>query len=253
MALFALTNARRNRLLAHLEVEDQERLLRHLEPVTLAYKRPLYEAYQRIDFVYFIESGVASLVISMGDDAAAEVGTIGNEGMVGLPVVLGENAAPTSIYMQVPGMGLRIRVENFREEMVRSESMRTIMLHYAHAFFNQVAQSTACAHLHSLKQRCCRWLLMTHDRMPTDEFLLTQEFMAMMLGVSRESVAMAAGKLRRAGLIHYRMGRITILDRPGLEKGACPCYAITKAEFDRLLGVAAPARHVGGVRHLVHI
>jgi CRP-like cAMP-binding protein len=242
--LFALTSTRRNRLLAHLGQEDQKRLFRYLESVTLAYKCPLYDARQLIDFVYFIESGVASLVITMADDAAAEVATVGNEGIVGLPVLLGQNTAPTSIYMQVPGRGLRMRVEIFREEMERSGSLRTIMLHYAHAFFNQVAQSTACAHLHSLDQRCCRWLLMTHDRMPTDEFLLTQEFMAMMLGVSREAVVMAAGKLRRAGLIRYRMGRITILDRQGLEAGACQCYAITKAEFDHFLGGAAPAKHV---------
>ena len=250
MALFTLTSTRRNRLLAHLDEEDQEHLFRHLEPVALAYKRPLYDAHQLIDFVYFIESGVASLVITMADDAAAEVATVGNEGIVGLPVLLGQNTAPTGIYMQVPGRGLRMRMEIFQEEMERSGSLRTIMLHYAHAFFNQVAQCTACAHLHSLDQRCCRWLLMTHDRMPTDGFLLTQEFMAMMLGVSREAVVMAAGKLRRAGLIRYRMGRITILDRQGLEAGACQCYAITKVEFDRLLGGAAPAKHAGGARHV---
>jgi CRP-like cAMP-binding protein len=249
MALFALTSTRRNRLLAHLGQKDQEHLFRHLESVTLAYKRPLYDAHHPIDFVYFIESGVASLVITMADDAAAEVATVGNEGIVGLPVLLGQNTAPTSTYMQVPGRGLRMRVEIFREEMERSGSLRTIMLHYAHAFFNQVAQSTACAHLHSLDQRCCRWLLMTHDRMPTDEFLLTQEFMAMMLGVSREAVVTAAGKLRRAGLIRYRMGRITILDRQDLEAGACQCYAITKSEFDSLLGGAVPAKHSGSARH----
>jgi CRP-like cAMP-binding protein len=236
--------------LARLGQKDQEHLFRHLESVTLAYKRPLCDAHQPIDFVYFIESGVASLVITMADDAAAEVATVGNEGIVGLPVLLGQNTSPTSIYMQVPGRGLRMRVEIFREEMERSGSLRTIMLHYAHAFFNQVAQSTACAHLHSLDQRCCRWLLMTHDRMPTDEFLLTQEFMAMMLGVSREAVVTAAGKLRRAGIIRYRMGRITVLDRPGLEAGACQCYAITKSEFDRLLGGAAPAKHRSGARQV---
>jgi CRP-like cAMP-binding protein len=241
MALFALGSTQTNRLLACLPQEDQDRLRPHLEPIVLEYKYPLYAAHQRIEFVHFLESGVASLVNEMEDGAAVEVGTVGNEGVVGLPVLLGDEVAPTCVYVQVPGRALRMRADVLREEMRRSAPLREMMLRYAHAFFNQVAQSAACAHLHSLQKRCCRWLLMTHDRMLTDEFLLTQEFLAMMLGVRRPGVTKAAAALKRAGLIHYRHGHVTILDRDGLERRACECYGVSRAEFDRLLGAAVPA------------
>ena len=172
----------------------------------------------------------------MENGDASEVGTIGNEGMVGLPLVLGDRQAPTSVYVQVPGVGLRITASLFTRELARSSSMRRVMLHYTHAFFNQVAQSAACSHFHNIEQRCCRWLLMTHDRMQSDEFLLTQEFLAMMLGVQRAGVSVAAGALQRAGLIRYSRGTVTILDRNGLERQSCECYRISKLEFDRLLG-----------------
>src|SRR5216684_2771382 len=235
-----------NRLLTYLTQEDQELLLPFLEPVVLEYKRPLYNADERIEFVHFIESGVGSLVCTMADGRAAEVGTVGNEGLVGLPVLLGDDRAPSSMYVQVPGRGLRMRARIFREQLEQSEPMRAAMLRYTHVFFNHIALTAACAHFHSLEQRCCRWLLMTHDRMPSDTFLLTHEFLAMMLGVRRAGVSVAAGALQRAGLIRYHRGRITILDREGLEERACECYAVTKAEFDRLLGSAGPRRRYAG-------
>jgi CRP-like cAMP-binding protein len=175
----------------------------------------------------------------MANGQASEVGTIGNEGLVGLPLVFGDDRAPTSVYMQVPGVGLRMKATLFTRELARSASMRTVMLHYAHAFFNQVAQSAACNQFHSIEQRCCRWMLMTHDRMQSDEFLLTQEFLAMMLGVQRTGVTVAAGALQRTGLIHYRRGNVTIVDRRGLIRRSCECYGVSKREFDRLLGSRA--------------
>ena len=156
--------------------------------------------------------------------------------MVGLPLVLEDSTAPTSVYVQVPGAGLRMKAALFNREMARSASLRTVMLHYTHAFFNQVAQSAACNQFHSLEQRCSRWLLMTHDRMQSDEFLLTQEFLAMMLGVQRTGVSIAAGALQRAGLIRYKRGNVTIIDRRGLQRRSCECYDVSKMEFDRLLG-----------------
>ena len=232
-----------NRLLVHLPQEDQERLSRFLEPVVLEYKRPLYDADERIEFVHFIESGVGSLVCAMADGRAAEVGTVGNEGFAGLPVLLGDDRAPSSMYIQVPGRGLRMTARIFREQLEQSQPMRAAMLRYTHVFFNQVAQTAACAHFHSLEQRCCRWLLMTHDRvLPSDTFLLTHEFLAMMLGVRRAGVSVAAGALQRAGLILYHRGRVTVLDRQGLEDCACECYAVAKAEFNGLLGAARPRR-----------
>jgi CRP-like cAMP-binding protein len=140
-------------LLAHLREADQERLEPHLQTLTLDYKRSLYRAHESIEFVYFIESGVASLVNTLQNGAAAEVGTIGNEGMVGLPVLLGETEAPTSVYVQVPGSGLRMSATIFAAELDRSVSLRRLMLRYAHAMFDQVAQSAACAHFHHLEQR----------------------------------------------------------------------------------------------------
>ncbi len=236
----ASRTAHQNRLLAALPQEDYAQLSPNLLPVTLEYKRLLYQANETIGFVYFIESGVASLVNTMVDGDAAEVGTIGNEGIVGLPVVFGDTQAPTSVYIQVAGAGLRMKAKVFREEMQRSASLRAALFRYAHAFFNQVAQSAACNTFHSLEQRCCRWLLMTHDRMQSNEFALTHEFLAMMLGVTRTGVTIAAGALQRAGLIRYTRGHVTILDFAGLLQRSCECYGVTKKEFDRLLG-AAPA------------
>lgn len=236
------TNARvieppANRLLELLAPRDYARLRPHLEPVELEYRKSLYQADKKIEFVYFIETGVGSLVNTMANGQAAEVGTIGNEGVVGLPLVLGDDRAPTSVYIQVPGAGLRMKASLFKEELARSATMQAVMLRYVHALFNQVAQSAACNHFHSLEQRCCRWLLMTRDRMQSDDFLLTQEFLAMMLGVQRAGVSIAAGGLQRAGLITYKRGNVAILDGPGLKKLSCECYGVSKKEFDRLLGV----------------
>lgn len=225
-----------NRLLASLPQDDYAKLLPHLEPVEMGYRKMLYQANRQILSVYFFETGVGSLVSTMRNGDASEVGTIGNEGIVGLPVVLGDKRAPTSVYVQVPGTGFRMDAGAFTEAMETSKSLRISLLHYTHAFFNQVAQTAACAHHHSLDQRCCRWLLMTHDRMRSNEFLLTQEFLAMMLGVRRAGVTVAAGALQRAGLIRYMRGHISILDIPGLKARSCECYGITKKEFDRLLG-----------------
>src|SRR6202171_5151844 len=227
---------RTNRLLSLLSDDDYERLRSHLSPVVFDYRKSLYEAGRPIDHVYFRIDGVASLVITTADGSSAEVGTIGSEGFVGLPVCLGDREAPSSVYVQVPGTALRLDARVFRDELDGSPTLNLIMLRYAHAFFNQVAQSAACAHLHRVEQRCCRWLLMTRDRMPTGDFLLTHEFLGMMLGVRRTTVTDVMGSLQKAGLIRYRRGHVTILDHEALRHRACECYDISKLEFDRLLG-----------------
>jgi CRP-like cAMP-binding protein len=233
---------RTNRLLSLLSDADYERLRPHLSPVVFDYRKSLYEASRPIDHVYFPVDGVASLVITTAEGAGAEIGTIGSEGLVGLPVCLGDREAPSSVYVQVPGNGLKIDARVFRAELDRSPTLNLVMLRYAHAFFNQVAQSAACAHLHRVEQRCCRWLLMTRDRMPSDDFLLTQEFLGLMLGVRRTTVTDVMGVLKKAGLANYRRGHVTILDHEALRHRACECYEISKQEFDRLLGdtVMAP-------------
>jgi len=225
-----------NRLLGLLPPRDYERLRPHLQPITLGYRKLLCHANKPIKFVYFIETGVGSLVNTMKNGQAAASGTIGNEGMVGLPIVFGDDRAPTSVYVQVPGAGLRITATLFTEELARSASMRAVMLRYAHAVFIQVAQSAACHQFHSIQQRSCRWMLMTHDRMQSDGFLLTQEILAMMLGVQRTGISAVASALQRDGLISYKRGNVTIIDRAGLERRSCECYGVSKMEFDRLLG-----------------
>ena len=226
---------RTNRLLSLLSDDDYERLRPHLSPVDLDYKKDLYQASHRIEHVYFPVEGVASLVIAMSDGDGAEVGTIGNEGLVGLPTCLGNHSAPSSAYVQVPGKALRIDADLFRGELERSPPLNLVMLRYAHAFLNQVAQSAACAQLHRVEQRCCRWLLMTRDRMPSDDFLLTHEFLGMMLGVRRTTVTDVMGALQKAGLIRYRRGHVTLLDHDALQQRACECYETSRLEFDRLL------------------
>jgi CRP-like cAMP-binding protein len=228
--------SRTNRLLSLLSDNDYERLRPHLSPVVLDYRKSLYEASRPIEHVYFPIDGVASLVITTSDGHGAEVGTIGNEGLVGLPICLGDHDAPSSAYVQVPGTALHMDARLFRHELEQIPTLNLVMLRYAHAFFNQVAQSAACAHLHRVQQRCCRWLLMTQDRMPSGDFLLTHEFLGMMLGVRRTTVTDVMGTLQKAGLIRYRRGHVTILDHEGLRERTCECYDISRLEFDRLLG-----------------
>ena len=227
---------RTNRLLSLLSDHDYERLRPHLSQVAFEYRKSLYEASRPIDQVYFPIDGVASLVLTTSDGSSAEVGTIGSEGLVGLPVCLGDREAPSSVYVQVPGTALQIDARIFRDELSLNPTLNLIVLRYAHAFFNQVAQSAVCAHLHRVEQRCCRWLLMTRDRMPSGDFLLTHEFLGMMLGVRRTTVTDVMGSLQKAGLIRYRRGHVSILDHEELQQRACECYEISKLEFDRMLG-----------------
>jgi CRP-like cAMP-binding protein len=236
-----MPDRRTNRLLSLLSDDDYERLRPHLSHVVFDYKKSLYEASRPIDHVYFPIDGVASLVLTTAEGASAEVGTIGNEGLVGLPICLGDRDAPSSVYVQVPGTALQMEARLFRGELARNPALNLIMLRYAHAFFNQVAQSAACAHLHRVEQRCCRWLLMTRDRMPSDDFLLTHEFLGMMLGVRRTTVTDVMGSLQKVGLIRYRRGHVTILAREALHQRTCECYDVSKLEFDRLLGDTATA------------
>ena len=170
------------------------------------------------------------------DGASVEMATVGLEGMVGLPVFLGTDTMPSRAFGQVAGDSLRITTAAFTAEVKRNGPLVRVLNRYTQALFNQVAQTTACNRVHLVEQRCARWLLQTHDRVGSDRFSLTQEFLAQMLGVRRTGVSAAAGLLQKAGLIRYARGRITVLDRPGLESAACECYRVIKREFDRLIG-----------------
>lgn len=223
-----------NRLLAALPLVEQERLLPHLERVQLGLEEKLYEPDQPITHVYFPCTSVGSLLSVMEDGTAVEFGTVGREGMVGLAVFLGAESVPTLAFNQVTGDALRMTAERFRE-LSREGVFHHLLHRYAQAMFNQMAQTAACNRVHSLEERCARWLLMTHDRVGRDQFDLMQKFLAQMLGTHRPSVSVAAGMLQKAGFIRYSRGRITVTDREGLESAACECYARVSREFDRLL------------------
>jgi CRP-like cAMP-binding protein len=226
----------KNRLLAALPRDDYDRLGPHLEKVSLPLKEILYESNGPIPHVFFPLNGVVSLVIIMEGDFTLEVGTIGNEGMVGTPVFLGSESSPTRAISQVPGEALRMETKVFQEEMKRGGPLNGLVQRYTQAMINQISQSTVCNHRHSVEKRMCRWLLMSHDRVGTDEFPLTQEFLSQMLGVRRPTVSAVAGILQKAGLLTYHRGRMIILDRKGLEAASCECYQVVREELDRLLG-----------------
>ncbi len=225
-----------NRLLAALPRKEYDRLRPHLEKVSLSLKEILYEPKGPIPHVYFPLDGVVSLVIIMDGGFSLEVGIIGNEGMVGTPVFLGCQSSLTRAISQVPGDALRMETTVFQEEMLRRGALYGLVQRSTQAMINQVSQSTVCNHRHSVKKRMCRWLLMTHDRVGTDEFPLTHEFLAQMLGVRRPTVTAAACSLQAAELIRYHRGRVTVLDREGMEAASCECYGVVAEELDRLLG-----------------
>lgn len=223
-----------NRLLVCLPREEQERLRPYLERVHLGLQEAFYEPNTPIPYVYFPCSAVGSLVSVMDDGEAAEFATVGNEGIVGLPIFLDADTIPSLAFCQVEGEALRMEAERFRE-FSRSGPLHRLMHRYTQALFNQMAQSAACNRLHSLEERCARWLLITHDRVGQDQFALKQAFLAQMLGTRRPSVSVAAGMLQKAGFIRYSRGKITVTDRPGLESASCECYARIRREFERLL------------------
>ena len=223
-----------NQLLAALPGKDYKRLLPHLESVSLPFMEVLYESGEPIKHVYFPNAGLISLLVVMEDEAPREVALIGNEGMLGIAVVLGMNATPTRALIQMPGSAMRMKARALRDEVGRGGALQDILQRYSHALFTQVSQSAACTGTHEVNKRLSRWLMMTHDRAPGDEFEMKHEFMAMMLGVTRSVVTRAAGSLQNKKMIHYTRGQVTILDRSRLEATACECYGVVKAEYARL-------------------
>jgi len=231
-----------NRLLDALPLPDRRRIAALLEREKGGHKQILYPPGGRIEALYFPVGAVASILTTLSDGAGVEIATVGNEGMLGSPVVLGSDAMPAREFcqVQVPGEMLRMDRASFAEVLTRDGPFRDVIQHYVQALFTQIAQQVACNALHSVEERCCRWLLLTHDRVQKDSFPITHEFLAQMLGVRRASVTLAAGALQAAGLISYRRGEMVIVDREGLEDVSCECYQVLRDEFDRLLGPAEP-------------
>lgn len=225
-----------NRLLAVLPADVSERLFQDLDPVRLGFRELVYDSNQALAYVYFPLDGVFSVVTLLDEEnGPVEVATVGSEGFLGLPVLLGGDSMPGRAFCQIPGEALRMRSQRFREQVRQEPLLRDLLLRYAQAYLTLVSQSAGCNRVHPVDERLARWLLITHDRVGRDEFPLTQEFIGMMLGVSRGSVNTSASMLQRAGFIRYQRGRITVTDRAGLESAACTCYEVIRREFDRLL------------------
>jgi CRP-like cAMP-binding protein len=231
-----------NWLLASLSDGTYGRLTRQCETIPLHVKATLYEPNVPFEHVYFPESGCLSMVTEMGDGCSVEVGTIGWEGMAGTCVLHDINVVPTCCLVQVAGTAKRISVSALQAEMRGSDELHALLRRYANAWVNQVGRSGSCNAVHTVEERFARWLLLTHDRVSTDIIPLTQELLAVMLGVRRPSVTLAAGALQKAGIIDYTRGRITVLDRAGLEAASCECYRAIVATYEPV-GARRLVRH----------
>ena len=224
----------RNKILAALTGKEYDRLLPHLTPVSLRSGETLYETGGRIKHVYFVNGAVVSLVTHMEEGASVEVGLVGNEGVVGLSVVMGDDVSQNHAIVQIPDGAMRMETGKLRAELKRGGQLQSLLLRYSLVLLKQVSQTAACNRNHNLGERLARWLLLCQDRVEGREIRLTQEFLAQMLGTRRSRVSEAAIILQSAGLIHYSRGIITILDREGLEEFTCECYQVVRAELDRL-------------------
>jgi CRP-like cAMP-binding protein len=225
----------RNRILNALPPDELERLAPHLERVPLVRRMVAYDPLRPIEHVYFVESGVISVVSILRDRTAIETATIGLEGVIGLPVYLGVDAVPEQAFVQVSGEALRVPTSQFRAAVAAMPTLQRQLDCFAVCLFTLAAQCSACNRVHTMEQRCARWLLMVHDRVPGDEFDLTQDFLSQMLGVRRATVSETASQLQQAGLISYSRGRIVVVDRKGLEQTTCECYGIISSTFARIL------------------
>ena len=226
---------RNNHLLAALPESEWQRWQQFLEKVEMPLGQVLYEAGATLTHVYFPTTSIVSLLYVMENGASAEIAVVGNEGLVGISLFMGGESTPSRAVVQSAGHGLRLKAQLMKDEFDRAGPVLHLLLRYTQALITQMAQTAACNRHHTLDQQLCRWLLLSLDRLRVNELAMTQELIANMLGVRREGVTEAALKLQHAGLISYSRGRITVLDRAGLEQRTCECYAVVKREYDRLL------------------
>jgi CRP-like cAMP-binding protein len=230
-----------NHLLAELPEAELARWIPQLEPAKLALGQVLYESGGKMSHVYFPTTAIVSLLYVMENGASAEIAVCGNEGIVGISLFMGGGSTPSRAVVQSAGEGFRMSAHAMKEEFNRAGPVMHLLLRYTQALITQMAQTAVCNRHHSLDQQLCRWLLLSLDRLPGNDLVMTQELIANMLGVRREGVTEGALKLQKAGLIRYARGRITVLDRQGLEKRTCECYAVVKKEYDRLLPHRKPS------------
>ena len=230
-----LPNPTQNRLLAQIPNVEWARWLPHVEVVDLPLGKVLYESGARLGYVHFPLDAIVSILYVLGNGASAEIAVVGREGLVGIALFMGGESTTNRAVVQSAGRGLRLRANIMMEEFNRAGPVMHLLLRYTQALITQMSQTAVCNRHHSLDQQLCRWLLLSLDRLDSLELHMTQELIASMLGVRREGVTEAAGTLQKAGLIRYRRGHITVLDRRGLEERTCECYRVVKQEYDRLL------------------
>jgi CRP-like cAMP-binding protein len=229
-----------NHLLAALPAEVQDRLFPHLELVPLKLGAVLYESGDSLRHVYFPTDSIVSMLYVMESGASAEISVVGNEGLIGISLFMGGESTPSRALVQSAGYAYRLLGQRLKDEFNRHGEMLLLMLRYTQALITQMAQTAVCNRHHSVDQQLCRWLLLSLDRLTNNQLTMTQELIANMLGVRREGVTAAASKLQTAGVIEYKRGHITVLDRPQLEQRCCECYAVVKKETDRLLPYLPP-------------
>jgi CRP-like cAMP-binding protein len=233
--MVAIMTPKQNHLLAALPAEIFERIFPYLELISMPLGEVLYESGGQLQYVYFPTTAIVSLHYLLESGASAEIAGVGNEGVLGISIFMGGNTTPSLATVLTAGFGYRLKGRLMMEEFDRAGPMMRLMLRYTQALITQISQTAVCNRHHSIEQQLCRWLLLTLDRLPSNELTITQELIAGMLGVRREGITEAAGNLQRAGLISYRRGHITVLERSGLESRACECYNVVKKEFHRLL------------------
>ncbi len=233
--MVAIMTPKQNHLLAVLPAEIFERIAPHLELISMPLGEVLYESGGPLHHVYFPTTAIVSLHYLLESGATAEIAGVGNEGVIGISIFMGGNTTPNLATVQTAGCGYRLKERLMMEEFNRAGPMMRLMLRYTQALMTQISQTAVCNRHHSIEQQLCRWLLLNLDRLPSQELTITQELIAGMLGVRREGITEAAGNFQRAGLISYRRGHITVLDRSGLESHACECYQVVRKEFHRLL------------------
>lgn len=226
---------RENHLIAALPPAESQRWLPLIEPVEMPLGAVLYEPAVTLSHVYFPATSIVSLLYVLENGASAEIAVVGNEGVVGVSLFMGGESTPSRAVVQSAGFGYRLKAQAMKDEFHRAGAMLRLFLRYTQALITQMSQTAVCNRHHSLDQQLCRWLLLSLDRLDGNDLVMTQELIANMLGVRREGVTQAALKLQQSGLIKYARGHITVLDRPGMEKRSCECYAVVKAEYDRLL------------------
>lgn len=237
-----------NHLLAGVSPEELARLLPNLQPVSLTLGHVLYESGEKMDYVYFPTTAIVSLLYIMENGSTAEIGVVGNDGMIGIAIFMGGNTTPNRAVVQSAGVAFKMKSALMKDEFTRGGRFHNLCLRYTQALITQISQTAVCNRLHSVDQQLCRWLLLSHDRLPSNRLIMTQDLIANMLGVRREGITHAAKRLQKAGYIKYVRGDMTILDRKGLEAEVCECYQVVRSEYDRLfpqhsLGAGADPTH----------